>query len=133
MSRIYQSKPNVAAAAPTPSSPSSKSPSPAPAKNDGSGDQQSYIDPKQYDRMEKLVSRLESIAMRLENTPIVEPSSMAKQQPVAPVAVTQVNVPSINAFDDLINGTLKSFVDLSNQIGGDVKSIVSVLFLIKKE
>jgi hypothetical protein len=70
------------------------------------------------ERMEKLVSRLESIASRLENT------SPASVQPKTSVPV-EVDKPSIIAFNDLINGSLKSFFDLSAQLGGDVAKIVN--------
>jgi hypothetical protein len=69
------------------------------------------------ERMEKLVSRLESIASRLENT-----STASVQSTPVPV---EVDKPSIIAFNDLINGSLKSFFDLSVQIGGDVAKIVN--------
>ena len=35
---------------------------------------------------------------------------------------------SVAAFDDLLNSALKAFVTTSNEIGGDVKTIVSCLF-----
>ena len=38
--------------------------------------------------------------------------------------------PSVTAFDDLLASALKSFVELSTQIGGDVKTIVKKKFLL---
>jgi hypothetical protein len=129
MSRIYQNKP-----APT-SSPisvvqqsasadkiNSKSPSPAPVQH------HTEHDSKQFERMEKLVNRLESITSRLENASISNvPTTTTPSSKPSPVSV-DINTPSLNAFNDLLNITLKSFLDQSSQIGGDVKSIVSQLY-----
>ena len=51
---------------------------------------------------------------------------------LSPVSV-DINTPSLNAFNDLLNITLKSFLDQSSQIGGDVKSIVSQFYTLKKK
>ena len=36
------------------------------------------------------------------------------------------DLPSIAGYDEILNGTFKSFKDLSGKIGGEVKAIVSI-------
>ena len=74
-----------------------------------------------FERMEKLVSRLESLTARLENTS----SSVQPIISTPAAAPVEDDKPSIIAFNDLINGSLKSFFDFSAQIGGDVSKIVN--------
>lgn len=38
----------------------------------------------------------------------------------------EVVTPSVTAFDEIVNGSVGKFVDLSNKIQGDVQTVVSV-------
>jgi hypothetical protein len=51
---------------------------------------------------------------------------------LSPVSV-DINTPSLNAFNDLLNITLKSFLDQSSQNGDDVKSILFQFYTLKKK
>lgn len=122
MSRIYQSAKSTTAPVNTPvlSANNSKSPSPAPVKSENSENNQQHVE-----RMEKLVARLESIAARLENTSVNTNIQTNGKVAAEAAVVIEADKPSIIAFNDLLNGALNTFFTLSDQIGGDVKTIVS--------
>lgn len=86
--------------------------------------------------LKELIARLESVTERLERTE-TKLSNMklsgasAHQNGVASgAAEDEPDLPSIQAFDALVNDKLKPFIANSNQIGGDVKAIVRKIFLI---
>ncbi|XP_065574310.1 adenylyl cyclase-associated protein 2-like isoform X3 [Artemia franciscana] len=67
----------------------------------------------------KLIGRLEAVTCRLENIASATDMASTSQDEVAP---------NVIAFDTLLNGPLKKFVELSNTIGGDVSKVGAMVF-----
>jgi len=65
--------------------------------------------------LEKIVTRLESVATRLENLP-----QLTETGDMKPVLNTNNLV--VAEYEKLLNGELQSFLQISNKIGGDVQT-----------
>jgi len=71
--------------------------------------------------LDNIIKRLETATIRLEelakNSNFVQSSSGASDS----AAGASDNTPAIQAFDDIINGSVQKFIELSNNIGSPVK------------
>jgi len=82
------------------------------------------LDEMSQEALTKLITRLESVANRLETIQIAQPNGVKHvSNGVNGHADTEEVHQSVTAFDDLLNSALKAFVTTSNEIGGDVKTI----------
>ncbi|CAF0716676.1 unnamed protein product [Brachionus calyciflorus] len=83
------------------------------------------------ERMEKLVSRMENATSRLENVSTSSNLTNGAKSVSVPVQNgnhdTTEDLPSITAFDDLLNSSFNSFKELSAKVGGDVKTIIDLV------
>jgi len=73
-------------------------------------------------RLEVATSRLEELA---KNSSFGQGGSSAS----AGANVSDENSPSIQAFDDIMNGSVQKFIELSNNIGSPIKEQVNFSFL----
>ena len=73
-------------------------------------------------KLENLVSRLETATVKLE--------SMAKGGNAPAAAAETGGAASVTAFEQVIFGALKPFLDHSNAIGGPVQEQVRYYFLL---
>nr|XP_027212254.1 adenylyl cyclase-associated protein 1-like isoform X2 [Penaeus vannamei] len=79
-----------------------------------------------------LVNRLETAVARLEKVGLSAPAGGSPAAPAggAPEPAQQeedCTVPFVLAYDDLLSGPFKAFLDTSNQIGGDVAAIAKMV------
>lgn len=81
------------------------------------------LDEMSQETLNQLISRLESVATRLE----AASSSTNGGKSNGVHVVSEELDPSVLAFDDLCSNFLKSFVTTSNEIGGDVKTIADLV------
>ncbi|XP_072940620.1 adenylyl cyclase-associated protein 2 isoform X2 [Epargyreus clarus] len=81
--------------------------------------------------LEALIERLESVTSRLERLPILRARTPTPPRSPAPSPVCIVTPPpliqeivvdsmSVNGYQDLVQGPLRTYLQLSQQIGGDV-------------
>jgi hypothetical protein len=72
--------------------------------------------------LEKLISRLESATDRLESMGL---GSSSKHNGKAEAVDLSASAPAVVAYDALLNGGLKAFLDNSAKINPELKTIVS--------
>ncbi|CAG4978381.1 unnamed protein product [Parnassius apollo] len=100
------------------------------AQNDGSENEQLAASNNPAAEFEALIERLERVTARLERLPVLRtqtstpPHSPATATPT-PAQHTQIEISvvdsmSVNGYQDLIQGPLRAYLELSQQIGGDV-------------
>lgn len=82
------------------------------------------LDQMSQEALTKLITRLELVTNRLESVQTSQPNGSVTN---GVHAVSEEVHPSIVAYDDLLDGPLKSFVETSNSIGGDVKTIAGLV------
>lgn len=81
------------------------------------------LDEMSQETLNKLITRLEAVATRLETASV---STNGVKSNGVHVASEELD-PSVIAFDDLCSNFLKSFITTSTEIGGDVKSIADLV------
>ncbi|KAJ8321618.1 hypothetical protein KUTeg_000089 [Tegillarca granosa] len=81
------------------------------------------IDEMSQQALNDAVNRLEAVANRLETLASRSPSGASK--PAQEHA--EVTAPYVVAFDDLVSGPFKKFIGLSEQIGGDLKTMADLV------
>lgn len=83
--------------------------------------------------LQKLIDRLESVTSRLEKVGSSAPTTNGRAPaPAGSSAGSSAgesydSLPSIAAFDDIANGTLSSFIQLSTKIGADLKTMAELV------
>ncbi|XP_059482079.1 adenylyl cyclase-associated protein 1 isoform X2 [Neocloeon triangulifer] len=77
------------------------------------------------DVLEALVGRLEAVATRLES--LLPPGTVAPSAPAAPASGIVAMSASLQAFDDILQGPLATYLAASTKIGGDVATHADVV------
>ena len=77
------------------------------------------------DKLEGLIHRLEAAASRIEALSLGSVSAEAKGAGAGKEDIDE-NSPLVKAFDEILGGHFKNYVDLSQRIGGDVQKQVRI-------
>jgi len=80
--------------------------------------------------LDNIIKRLETATIRLEE--LAKNSNFGQSGSAAADSAGDAsdNTPAIQAFDDIMNGSVQKFIELSNSIGSPVKEQVIKLYII---